>query len=72
MIDVLLADAPSMLDRLKQAADSGDVAALGVAAHAIKGSAGLFSQGTVYQLARALEHDWTRVVLIASSIGRVL
>jgi PAS domain S-box-containing protein len=55
VIDVFLADAPSMLARLKQAADSGNVAELGAAAHAIKGSAGLFSQGTAYQQARALE-----------------
>jgi PAS domain S-box-containing protein len=55
VIDVFLADAPAMLDRLKRAADSGDVEALGAAAHAIKGSAGLFSQGAVYHQARALE-----------------
>jgi HPt (histidine-containing phosphotransfer) domain-containing protein len=55
VIDVFLADAPSMLARLKQAAAAGDVTELGAAAHAIKGSAGLFSQGTAYEQARALE-----------------
>jgi CheY-like chemotaxis protein len=55
VIDVFLADAPVMIARLKQAADTGDVEALVAAAHAIKGSAGLFSQGDAYQHARALE-----------------
>jgi HPt (histidine-containing phosphotransfer) domain-containing protein len=55
VIDVFLTDVPAMLDRLQRAVESGDVAALGAAAHAIKGSAGLFSQGPVYQQARALE-----------------
>jgi HPt (histidine-containing phosphotransfer) domain-containing protein len=55
VIDVFLADAPVMLARLKQAADAGDVAGLVTAAHAIKGSAGLFSQGDAYQQAGALE-----------------
>jgi CheY-like chemotaxis protein/HPt (histidine-containing phosphotransfer) domain-containing protein len=55
VIDVFLDDAPALLDRLKQAADAGDVAALGATAHAIKGSAGLFSQGSAYEQARALE-----------------
>jgi len=55
VIDVFLADAPAMLTRLRKAAETGDVAELGSAAHAIKGSAGLFSQGEVYARARALE-----------------
>src|SRR5262245_7656158 len=56
VIDVFLTDAPVMIERLKKAALAGDVAELGAAAHAIKGSAGLFSQGDVYEKARALEH----------------
>jgi CheY-like chemotaxis protein len=55
VIDVFLVDAPALLTRLRIAADEGDVAALASAAHAIKGSAGLFSQGEAYQHARALE-----------------
>src|SRR5262245_18083638 len=55
VIDVFLTDAPVMLERLKNAARAGDVTELGAAAHAIKGSAGLFSQGDAYEKARALE-----------------
>jgi CheY-like chemotaxis protein len=55
VIDVFLADAPVMIERLKKAAQAGDVPEVGAAAHAIKGSAGLFSQGTAYENARALE-----------------
>ena len=55
VIDVFLADAPAMLTRLRNAAQGGDAAELTAAAHAIKGSAGLFSQGDTYEQARALE-----------------
>jgi CheY-like chemotaxis protein len=55
VIDVFLADAPLMLTRLRQAAQAGNVTELGAAAHGLKGSAGLFSQGEVYEHARALE-----------------
>src|SRR6185295_16405865 len=55
VIDVFLTDAPVMLERLKRAAHAGDVTELGAAAHAIKGSAGLFSQGDAYEKARTLE-----------------
>jgi PAS domain S-box-containing protein len=55
VIDVFLTDAPAMLTRLRNAADADDVPELTAAAHALKGSAGLFSQGETYELARALE-----------------
>ena len=55
VIDVFVDDAPAMLERLKNAAHASDVAELGAAAHAIKGSVGLFSQGDTYQRAKALE-----------------
>jgi HPt (histidine-containing phosphotransfer) domain-containing protein len=55
VIDVFVVDAPVMVTRLRQAAAGGKVAELAAAAHAIKGSAGLFSQGEVYERARALE-----------------
>jgi PAS domain S-box-containing protein len=55
VIDVFLTDAPVMLTRLRNAATADDIAELAAAAHAIKGSAGLFSQGETYERARALE-----------------
>ena len=55
VIDVFLADAPAMLTRLNEAARASSAADLAAAAHAIKGSAGLFSQGDAYEHARALE-----------------
>ena len=55
VIDVFLTDAPAMLTRMRRAADIGDVGELAAAAHALKGSAGLFTQGEPYDRARALE-----------------
>jgi HPt (histidine-containing phosphotransfer) domain-containing protein len=55
VIDVFVVDAPVMVTRLRKAAAGGEVAELAAAAHAIKGSAGNFSQGEVYERARALE-----------------
>ena len=55
VIDVFLADAPVMLARLQEAARASSAVDLAAAAHALKGSTGLFSQGEAYQLARALE-----------------
>jgi HPt (histidine-containing phosphotransfer) domain-containing protein len=55
VIDVFLTDAPAMLTRMRRAVDTGDVGELAAAAHALKGSAGLFTQGEPYERARALE-----------------
>jgi CheY-like chemotaxis protein len=55
VIDVFLADAPAMLNRLDEAARASNAVEVAAAAHAIKGSAGLFSQGQAYEHARALE-----------------
>jgi PAS domain S-box-containing protein len=55
VIDVFLDDAPAMLTQLKAAVLAGDLAKIGAAAHAIKGSVALFSQGDAYEHARALE-----------------
>jgi two-component system, sensor histidine kinase and response regulator len=52
---VFLADAPVMLARLRTAAGAGDVDEVAAAAHAIKGAAGLFSQGAAFESARRLE-----------------
>jgi PAS domain S-box-containing protein len=56
VVDVFLEDAPVMLTRLRNAARAHDSAELASAAHAIKGSAGLFSQGSAYESAKRLEH----------------
>jgi CheY-like chemotaxis protein len=55
VIDVFVDDTPAMLTQLKTSVRDGDVAKIGAAAHAIKGSVGLFAQGDAYQQARALE-----------------
>jgi two-component system, sensor histidine kinase and response regulator len=55
VIDVFLTDAPVMLARLTEAARAANAAELAAAAHAIKGSAGLFSQGEAYVDARLVE-----------------
>ena len=52
---VFLADTPTMLGRLRAAARAGDTAEVAAAAHAIKGAAGLFSQGPAFECARRLE-----------------
>ena len=55
MVDVFLADAPVMLTRFDARRGPANASELAAAAHAIKGSAGLFSQGEAYEHARALE-----------------
>jgi CheY-like chemotaxis protein len=55
VVDVFLEDAPKMLDRIRAAARVRDLVELASAAHALKGSGGLFSQGAAYQSARRLE-----------------
>ncbi|HEY1303902.1 MAG TPA: response regulator [Vicinamibacterales bacterium] len=57
VIDVFFVDATGMLTRLKEAARAGNLTEVAAAAHAIKGSVGLFSQGHAYEQARALEHQ---------------
>ncbi|HSL19987.1 MAG TPA: response regulator [Vicinamibacterales bacterium] len=54
VIDVFLEDAPRLVGRMKEAAATRDAAALGAAAHAMKGSVGLFSRGGAYQGASRL------------------
>jgi two-component system sensor histidine kinase/response regulator len=52
---VFLTDAPQMLGRLRAAAEAGDLNEIAAAAHALKGAAGLFSEGDAFTSARALE-----------------
>ncbi|MBF8301155.1 MAG: barA 2, partial [Acidobacteria bacterium] len=55
VVGVFLADMPIMLGRLRTAARAGDADEVAAAAHAIKGAAGLFSQGEACERARRLE-----------------
>jgi PAS domain S-box-containing protein len=55
VVGVFLADTPAMLDRLRTAARAGTVDEIAAAAHAIKGAAGLFSEGAAFESARRLE-----------------
>ena len=52
---MFLTDAPIMLDRIRTAAQAGDLNEIAAAAHALKGAAGLFSQGDAFTSARQLE-----------------
>ena len=54
---MFLSEAPRQLDALRAAADARDAAALASAAHALKGSVGLFSRGAAFEAARRLEQD---------------
>ena len=53
--EVFLTDAPQMLSRLRAAVQAGDLNEIAMAAHALKGAAGLFSQGDAFTSARQLE-----------------
>jgi two-component system sensor histidine kinase/response regulator len=55
VVDVFLEDAPSILARLKEALQNNNAVDVAAAAHALKGSVGLFSQGDAYECARRLE-----------------
>ena len=55
VVGVFLTDVPGMLERLHDAARAGNASALAAAAHAIKGSAGLFTEGDAFLSARRLE-----------------
>ena len=56
VIGVFLADAPRMIRELEDAAAAADPVRTAAAAHALKGSAGLFSTGDAYEAARQVEH----------------
>jgi HPt (histidine-containing phosphotransfer) domain-containing protein len=55
VIRVFLSDAPAQAEALRAATEAGDAGAVATAAHALKGSVGLFSKGAAYEAARALE-----------------
>jgi two-component system sensor histidine kinase/response regulator len=55
VITVFLSEAPKHLDALRVAADACDARAVAAAAHALKGSVGLFAKGAAFEAARRLE-----------------
>jgi CheY-like chemotaxis protein len=55
VVQVFLADLPGMLEQLNQAARAENISALAAAAHAIKGSVGLFTEGDAFLTARKVE-----------------
>ena len=57
VITVFLSEAPKQLDALRAAADARDARALASAAHALKGSVGLFAKGAAFHAARRLEQE---------------
>ena len=57
VVEVFLEDAPSILARLKEAMQTNNAVEVTAAAHALKGSVGLFSQGNAYECARRLEQS---------------
>ena len=52
---MFLADAPRMIREVEDGVAAGDAARTAAAAHALKGSAGLFSTGEAYTVARDVE-----------------
>ena len=55
VIDIFLVDGPQLMTTIRRAADQGDGQSLASSAHALKGSAGLFSKQGAYETARRLE-----------------
>jgi CheY-like chemotaxis protein/HPt (histidine-containing phosphotransfer) domain-containing protein len=55
VVTVFLADLPATLEQLRQAARDKNISGLAAAAHAIKGSVGLFTEGEAFLAARKVE-----------------
>jgi CheY-like chemotaxis protein len=55
VIRMFLSDAPGQMAALRVATESADPGSIAAAAHALKGSVGLFSKGAAYEAARTLE-----------------
>jgi CheY-like chemotaxis protein len=56
VIEVFVSDTPATLERLRRAVVARELAEVARAAHALKGSIGLFSRGAAFEAARMLEH----------------
>jgi PAS domain S-box-containing protein len=75
VVSVFLTDAPKQVAALDAAVRSRDAAAIASSAHALKGSAGLFSKAGAYDSARALEQaarqeDLTGVEVAGEDVKR--
>ena len=57
LIGLFISNAPVLMAEIQQAAGTGDHEAVRTAVHKLGGSAGLFGQGTVYELASQLDRD---------------
>jgi two-component system, sensor histidine kinase and response regulator len=57
VIRVFLTDGPHQVALLRDAVATGEAGAMAAAAHALKGSVGLFSTGAAYDAARRLEQE---------------
>jgi CheY-like chemotaxis protein len=73
VVAVFLADTPNTLGRLRAAARARDANEVAAAAHAIKGAAGLFSQGKAFECARRLEKvaragDWSSLDALCTDL----
>jgi two-component system, sensor histidine kinase and response regulator len=55
VIEMVLADSPATQQEIHRAVTAGDAAAVASAAHALKGTVGLFSKAGAYEAAAALE-----------------
>jgi len=55
LAELFLEDAPGVLSRIKRALSRRDARELTAAAHALKGSVGMFSTKSAFEAARALE-----------------
>ena len=55
VIDIFLVDGPELTRAVRQATEQGDGRSLAAAAHALKGSAGLFSKQGAHETAKRLE-----------------
>lgn len=57
LLNDYLDDAPQQLSKMRAAAESGDIQALGVQAHSLKGSSGSLGVTGVYELCASLEQE---------------
>jgi two-component system sensor histidine kinase/response regulator len=57
VVKMFLSQAPEQLEALRAAAHARDASAVASAAHALKGSVGLFAQGAAFDAARRLEQE---------------
>ena len=80
VIGVFIAEVPGHLEGVRAAGEARDAGSIAAAAHAVKGSAGLFTRGDAFEAARALERsaragDWSAIDThrheLESAVGRL-